>query len=66
VWIYYQHYDTWMTNSMAISLDRMENGAHRATFKVEGGHEGTVIGMTRMQALDKAFSEIRKIIQKTP
>jgi len=53
-----------MTNSMAISLDRMENGAYRATFRLEGGIDGTVVAMTRMQALDKAFAEIRKIIQQ--
>ena len=53
-----------MKNAMVMSLDKMENGAHRATFRVDDGPEQTVIAMTKMQALDKAFSEIRRIIQQ--
>lgn len=52
-----------LKTAMVVSLDRMENGAHRATFKVDDNPEQTVVAITKMQALDKAFSEIRKIIQ---
>ena len=54
-----------MANRITMSIEKMENGAYRATFIVEGDMERSVIAITRTQALDRAFSEIRKIILKT-
>lgn len=47
-----------------MTSDRMTNGAYRTTFKFEDEPEQVAIGMTRMQSLDKAFSEVRKIVSK--
>lgn len=53
-----------MKNSMLVSVVKMENGSYRATFSVDGSLEQSTIGMNRLQALDRAFSEMRKIISK--